>query len=494
MKKARLRILPSGREITALQGTPLVDLLHELGVEFPCGGAGSCGKCRVKLTHGELSCSPSHSRTMDRLGLEAPWHLACMCELRGDADIELEQFSTFILADQSTFEFSPSRGYGIAIDVGTSTMVAQLLDLRSARVLAVETALNPQGRFGADLVTRLEKALSGKSAEMTRLLRAAVGRMLHELLRRTGVDRLERILLVGNTVMHHFFCELPLAPLSQYPFHSRHLGACSFSPGDLGWDLEAGAIEFLPSIGSFVGSDILAGIHATGMLGRESYSILVDLGTNGEIVAGNRNGAICASTAAGPAFEGARISMGMQASAGAISGVAIRKGELECRVIGKLRARGICGSGLLDAVAVLHQLGRIGEFGEIRDGSEAISLSDGVVLSAADIQEFLLAKSAISTGIHILLRKLGIGTDQVSQLYLAGGFGTYVNEKHLNTTGMISLDPRRVIKLGNTALMGAKMSLLSGPGLARSALSGIRHMNLEAEADFQDLFISGLKL
>ena len=175
-----------------------------------------------------------------------------------------------------------------------------------------------------------------------------------------------------------------------------------------------------------MGSDILAGIHATGMWRRKEYSVLVDLGTNGEIVVGNSESLLCASTAAGPAFEGAKISMGMLATTGAISSVSDREEGLICSVIGNVAASGICGSGLIDAVAVLLERGELGDFGEIISGDEAVELTKEVTLTAKDIQEFLLAKAAIAVGLTILIRKLEITAEEIVHIYIAGAFGNYI--------------------------------------------------------------------
>jgi uncharacterized 2Fe-2S/4Fe-4S cluster protein (DUF4445 family) len=292
--------------------------------------------------------------------------------------------------------------------------------------------------------------------------------------------------------MQHLFSGLDITPLSYFPFESPTLEAQQFSSEDLAWDMACGDIRFCPSIGSFVGSDILAGIHATGMWKKEQYSVLVDLGTNGEIVAGNRERLLCASTAAGPAFEGSRISSGMLATTGAISSVQSFPKGISCKVIGNVPARGICGSGLIDAVAVLLDRGLIGEFGEILSGQDRIALQGEVGLSQKDIQEFQLAKAAISAGLFILLRALGIDKSDIADIYIAGAFGTFINLSKMLRTGMMDFPPDRFHKLGNSALMGAKMLLFSEEGIEQDILSVCRHVNLESEKDFQDIFVDQL--
>src|SRR5690606_4508017 len=191
------------------------------------------------------------------------------------------------------------------------------------------------------------------------------------------------------------------------------------------------------SIGSFVGSDILAGIAATNMAESENYTILIDLGTNGEIVLGNRDRIICASTAAGPAFEGAKISQGMRAVTGAVSSIQLESEKMNCHIIGNVPAKGICGSGLIDAMAVLLQHEKIGMFGEINSGEEKIELTKNIFLTQQDIREFQLAKAAIAAGLQILLNQFKISFNEVENVFIAGGFGNFLNLKNVIQTGLI---------------------------------------------------------
>lgn len=414
-----------------------------------------------------------------------------MSRATSDLTLEVGQYEAMIQADDTLFEFEPLKGFGVAVDLGTTTLVAQLVDLSNAKVLAVETALNPQRRWGSDLVSRLEAALAGNEGELTRMIREEIGAMIQKLIIERKIS-LERIVLVGNTVMQHLFAGSDIRPLSFYPFESSDLGIKRFQASELQWDIRCNQIEFYPSIGSFVGSDILAGIHATGMRYRKEYSVLVDLGTNGEIVAGNSERLLCASTAAGPAFEGAMISSGMLATTGAISSVTVSTQGISCSVIGNVPAIGICGSGLIDAVAVLLERGLIGAFGEILSGDSAIDLTESVTLTAKDIQEFQLAKAAIATGLEILLRKLGIGPAEVSHIFIAGAFGTYINLEKMLRTSMMDFPLDRFRKLGNSALIGAKMSLFSGMEVPDGILAITSHINLESEEDFQDIYVEKL--
>jgi uncharacterized 2Fe-2S/4Fe-4S cluster protein (DUF4445 family) len=269
----------------------------------------------------------------------------------------------------------------------------------------------------------------------------------------------------------------------------------SFTSAELGWNFPAAkTIHFFPSIGSFVGSDILAGIAATELYNKEKYTALIDLGTNGEIAVGNREHIICASTAAGPAFEGSSLSVGMRAVTGAVSSLRLVGSKIESSVIGNTEPKGICGSALIDAVAILRKLELIGMFGEICSGEESLQIDRTVWLSQKDIYEFLLAKSAIAAGIDILSRSLGIDPSEIDEVYIAGGFGNFITVEHLISTGMVESTEEKIHKMGNTALIGAKMFLFENGNPTAEILGKTRHVNLEGFPDFQDIYISKMML
>lgn len=489
MNKHTIHLLPLGKTLTVNDKTPLIDVLNEFGIDFPCGGKGTCGKCKVKLLDGNIAVSESHHQKLEALGLSSEWRLACYSDCSENLTFEVDQFNHLILADETEFEFVPQVGFGIAIDLGTTTLVAQMIDLSTAKVLAVETRLNPQLKFGADLISRIQACLEGNAAEMTRMIRFSVGSMIELLLQKHDVA-IQRVSIVGNTVMHHIFCDFDLSPLAVYPFHSAHLSQKEFDSSDLGWHFEVlEKVVFHASIGGFVGSDILAGIVATGLHQNEGYSALIDLGTNGEIVLGNKEQMVCASTAAGPAFEGTNISMGMRAVTGAISSMHIVDDEIKVNVIGHAVPKGLCGSALVDAVAILRKLDKIGPFGEIRSGDKSIPIYGKVELTQKDIYEFQLAKAAIAAGLEILCRTLSITEADIDSVYIAGGFGNYINVQHLVTTGMVHLATEKIHKRGNTALLGAKLLLFQNGKTAEQILAKTKHISLESDPNFQNTYL-----
>ena len=298
MKKHTISLYPLGKKLLVNDQTPLIDALHEYGVEFPCGGKGTCGKCKVRLLEGEVEVTGSHQEKLRKLSLTPDWRLACYSRCTDNITLEIGQFDHLILADESDFEFQPQPGFGVAVDVGTTTLVAQLVDLQSGKVIAAETMLNPQVKFGADLISRIQACLDGHTDEMCRSIRSAVGTMT-SLMVKNQQEPVRRVVLTGNTAMQLIFSNGDLSPLATYPFHTDDLGLKSFKAEELDWPFPVKeSILFFPSIGSFVGSDILAGIAASGMHRKEEITALIDLGTNGEIVVGNQHAIVCASTAA----------------------------------------------------------------------------------------------------------------------------------------------------------------------------------------------------
>ncbi|HTY57660.1 MAG TPA: ASKHA domain-containing protein [Bacteroidota bacterium] len=488
----RITLRPMGAAFDVPRGSPLQEVLFPYGVEFPCGGRARCKGCRVRVLEGSIPVTAEQARILSRSELDAGWRLACHCLAEDDLTLELAQWEAAILSDEAPFSFTPRSGLGVAIDVGTTTLVAQLLDLRTADVLAVTTALNAQAKHGADVMSRVGYAVNEKKQEvLTRAIRTQTGAMIEDLLRRgkAGADALTDVVLVGNTVMHHLFCGIDCTPLSHYPFEPEQDGMIAFSPGDLGWK-SGGRIRFLPCLGGFVGSDILAGVLAVNLHRSDTPLCLIDLGTNGEIVIGSKRGLLCCSTAAGPAFEGARISMGMRAATGAIAEVAPGEGGgFACKTLGDVRPRGICGSGLVDAAAVLLDAGRITSGGRFTNREESIMLAEPVALTQTDVRELQLAKGAIAAGVRILLAKSGLTGDDIARVYLAGAFGNYVNTASARTIGLVNFPSEKVVPSGNTALRGAKRALFDEPGAYDALAGSVRHIALDSDGDFQDVYV-----
>ena len=492
--RVTIALRPRGEIVTVDRGTPLRLVLQEYGVEFPCGGHAGCAGCRVRVTGGTPPPDEDQAAVLTAAELADGWRLACRCVADRDLVLQVEQWETVVLADRSPLAFAPREGLGIAVDLGTTTIVAQLLDRQSGRVLAVCSAVNPGTAWGSDVISRMQAACDcATRRQLVTTLRRAVGALVTGLAdaAHTGTRQVESIVIAGNTVMHHLFCDIDLTPLSRAPFEPAEPEARRLCARELGWTVTGDPlVRFLPCLGGFVGSDTLCGILATRMMEREQPILLIDLGTNGEIVVGNRERALCASTAAGPAFEGGRIGMGMRASTGAISEVGLAGGRFRCQVIGNVAPRGICGSGLVDAVACGLDAGWIEASGRLTSGAGTLEIIAPVHLSQQDIRQLQLAKAAIAAGTRILLDRFGLTNAAEVPIFLAGAFGNYVNRASARRIGLVCAPDARLHPAGNTSLIGAKLALLADQDDDFGVLgTRIEHVPLASDPAFQEIFI-----
>jgi uncharacterized 2Fe-2S/4Fe-4S cluster protein (DUF4445 family) len=479
----RIRLEPLAIAFDIARDASLAPSLAEHGVEFPCGGEGICGGCGVRVLAGTLPITAADREQFSGQQLAAGWRLACQARAGEPLVLECGQWHMDVLTDTARLAAGRKQGLGIAIDLGTTTVAAQMVDLASGNVLAVETMLNPQSPWGSDVMSRIRAVLEG--ADLATPIRAG----LRDVVVRLAGGReheIAEVVLVGNTVMHHLFSGLDVEPLAHVPFASPALGEQRFRAGELGWPLgESCEIRFASCIGGFVGSDILAGMIAAGLTQGEELTALIDLGTNGEIAIGSRRGVVCASTAAGPAFEAGAIRMGMRAVAGAVSHVSLGNGALHATVIGDVAARGICGSGLVDAVAAGLRSGAVFPSGRVADGSKILPIAEPVVLYQSDIRELQLAKGAIAAGFKLLLKQMGAGVRDLQSVSLAGAFGNYVQIDSAIDIGLLAAPKELIHAAGNTALRGAKMMLLEEES---PVLPKIEHCSLAADPHFQEEF------
>jgi uncharacterized 2Fe-2S/4Fe-4S cluster protein (DUF4445 family) len=476
---------------------PLADLLLAEGVEFPCGGEGSCGECRVRAIRGELPVTPAMRDHLTDEELREGWRLACC--LAGATvpaaplQVEVRQWQTIVLSDEAPLILEPRDGFGVAVDLGSTTLVLQCVDLRTGEIVATQSALNDQARFGADVMSRVQHALAFPGV-LTGVIRQQIGAMLEAA---ADGREIREVLIAGNTVMHHLFCGCDVAPLASAPFRSAAIAMVTRPGAELGWMGHRDTpVTFLPCIGGFAGSDLMAGMVACGLGSASSTEALMDLGTNGEIALTNGIDIVCASTAAGPAFEGGRISCGMRAGPGAIHQVERRNGALHWHVIGGGDPCGICGSGLLDATAEALDAGEVAASGRMRKPSQRIALAGGLTLTQRDIRELQLAKGAVASGLEMLRRELGVA--EIECLHLAGAFGNYARERSARRTGLLPPGDEHVAKVhaaGNAALRGTRLLLLqpnSRQALLDALLRRTRHVELAALAGFEDAFVGAL--
>ncbi len=461
----------NGASYTCPIGTVLGDLMqsHSHG-HMPCGGHGKCGKCRVTVT-GEVSApAEDEKRALTPDELTQGVRLACRVTVLGDCTVTTaEQGRGQILIDgafpasMEKVPLTPSfEKYGVAIDIGTTTLAARLYD-RAGNLLSETSRLNPQSVWGADVISRMEAAMAGNAEKIADVTRYSLNKMLSELAEDAGLETadIQAVVITGNTVMLHLLTETDVEPLTHAPFAAERLFGERLDAFELGLTaLPPDAAVYLPPcIAAFVGADTVTATLASDLCEIPETALLCDIGTNGEMVLWHENTLYACSTAAGPAFEGAGISMGMSGRMGAIDRVWISGGELQAHVIGEADPIGLCGSGLVDGVACLLDTEMLDETGYLEDAPAVIS--EPVTVTQEDIRAVQLAKSAIHAGMRTLIHTAGLSCDGVDTLYIAGGFGSYLDVKNAGKIGLLPEElTDRVTVLGNAALTGAAMLLL----------------------------------
>jgi uncharacterized 2Fe-2S/4Fe-4S cluster protein (DUF4445 family) len=442
-------------------------------------------------------------RTLPQVLRDAAFHVTAV--LAGDQLVAVEGGDT------------TGECFGVAFDVGTTTLVGTLMNLRTGMAASVLSTLNGQAPFGADVISRISHGMNGPDsiAELRDAVVSTMNGILATLYAETGVNptRTYEAVVVGNATMLHLLLGIDPGPLAVMPFTPAFMEPLSIVASEVGLDIHPqGFVQTLPALGAYVGADIVAGVLATGIVREDRLRVFVDVGTNGEIVLGNGQRALATAAPAGPAFEGSQIRCGMRATDGAIEGVTLGD-TVELQVIGgDVPAEGICGSGLVDAVAQLLLVGLLDHSGRMKarddvprhplrdrlidvDGIRAFLLADGVYLTQRDIRELQFAKGSIATGIKVLMDILGVETKDLDEVLLGGSFGSYLNPESAKIIGLVPpVDVDRIIAVGNSAGEGAKIALLSyrERQVAFELPSRIEYIELSGRTDFNDAFVSVL--
>jgi len=598
---------PHGRTVHVLPGAKVLEAAGRAGmtVETPCGGAGVCGKCRVRIPSGASQPCEAERSAFTADQLRDGWRLACQTTIRqqtvihvpreslfadqhqiltesragvvkevlpavrkvyvqlppptleeNDADLlRLERTigpvrvgldllrelpgllrrdgfaGTAVVTDHHLIDFEPgdttSQCYGAAFDIGTTTLVGCLLDLTDGEELAVASAVNPQVRMGDDVLSRIKHACSSPAA-LAQLREAVVGgvrEMLAGMCAEAGVPcrYVYELAFAGNTTMQHLLCGIDPSPLGQVPFAPAHARGLVVPAEELGLAIHPRAAAYVfPVISGFVGGDSVAGMLATRLAEQDGPVLMVDIGTNGEIMLANGGKLWAASTAAGPAFEGARISCGMRAASGAIEKV-VFDGDLRLETIGDVPPVGICGSGLIDLAAELLSMRVISPEGRLSPPDEAdaslpqalrrrmqldekdqacfvVADGDGeratVRITQRDVREMQLAAGAIRAGIAILLKQAGLAAGDLQRVLIAGGFGSFIRRSNAQRIGLLpgQIDHGRIHYVGNTSLAGSRWALLSTGARkkAEELARRTRHVELATDGEFQARFAEAM--
>ena len=438
--------LPENNKIFSVSaGVNLLDALKENGIypDAPCGGNGTCGKCTMLVNGTEV--------------------LACKTVVDRDMTVVLPRAEIRTLQESFCAEQSidPLRdGYLLAFDIGTTSVVCVLLDGKTGAELAQSSVLNPQVAYGADVITRIQQAVQGKLAFLTQLIRHAMTDLTQTVCDDAGISpkKVGVVSVVGNPAMQQLFLGICPENLSEIPFAPALTEAKAVSCKEILPICSEAQLLIVPDIAGFIGADTIGCLLATKLYEDDALTLLVDIGTNGEMVLGNRDGMIACATAAGPALEGANIQFGMRAAEGAIDHVWTEDGKILCSVIGGGAAKGICGSGLVDAVAVGLQLGLINKRGRILSDDHVLPLTERIYLTQEDIRQVQLAKGAIYAGIVLLAKQLGVEIEEIQKVQLAGAFGSFLNPENACRIGLLpEALLQKIEAVGNAALSGAKM-------------------------------------
>ena len=486
----------------AWEHTTLLEVFQELGItqlHAPCGGNGTCRKCMVKVEGiGEV--------------------LACQILCEDGMCITIPEEQKSLIAERGSCYLYPTdgeEGLVAACDIGTTTVVCHLLDGSTGERLGTVSAPNAQRSFGADVISRIQASSEYGLNRLRDAIVAQLNLMLMQLKAQTGrAESIRMLAVAGNTVMCHLFCGLSPESIGVVPFTPLSLFGEIYDADTIGIR-NCEKVYVLPSVAGYVGGDIVSDLAAVQMhsseLARdgEKETLLLDIGTNGEMVLGRSGEFVCCATAAGPAFEGAEIAMGMPAASGAISKVWMEDGKICCSVIDDAKAIGICGSGLIDALAVFLETGLLDETGLIADENDVdkafarylgkdengscIWLTEEVKVTQADVRKLQLAKASIAAGIQILLEERQIAVTDVEQVILAGGFGSFLNKKSAAAIGLIPAKLEQMtVPVGNAAGEGAVSAALSKA--ARQELGRLqkemRYVELSTHKKFSDVYMA----
>jgi uncharacterized 2Fe-2S/4Fe-4S cluster protein (DUF4445 family) len=552
---ATVHFIPHGIAVPVVAGSRLIDAARAAGIrmETPCDGAGTCGKCKAKVGRDALQClSGDAHRSLTQAERDAGWVLACQTTVHGDLHVEMDAFDSDglqILSEgqKLAVELAPwvrksyaaeaettqvlagdvllatesgdttAEIYGIAVDIGTTTLVTTLLDLRTGAELGVTSSLNPQAVHAQDVLSRIK--MGSKPAGLQKLhaeLIEEISRQTTQLAFKFGValKNIYEAVFSGNTTMLHLATRTDPASLGKYPYTLSLSGGQHVKAHDIDLGISPHGLVYLPPIFSaYVGADITAGILSTRLAEQPGVVLLVDIGTNGEMVLSVDGRLTATSTAAGPAFEGMNIACGMRASRGAVELVALGEDGIRVETIAGGDPVGICGSGLLDVVGELASKGGLDKSGrfqnngashghpwrdqwETLDGKPVFRIAGPVYLTQKDVRQVQLAKGAIRTGIEMLLKAAGIEAARVDRVLIAGSFGFHLRTASLIHLGLLPKEfDDRVEFVGNTSKSGAEAFLLNRDAREemKQAVAQVEVLELANDPAFEKSFIQSLR-
>lgn len=521
-KQVQIIVEPDNKRGVFPKGTTLYKALYTLGISMnaSCGGFGKCGKCLVKVLKNAPPPRESDKMFISSNMLKEGFRLACQTKLMKDMRVFVppetkrhisqtiygkgKRVNEIICIEEGD---TTSMSYGIAVDIGTATITALLVDLLTENIISRAFSVNPQAAFGEDVISRIANALNRYGLRnLQTSVRGGINLVLNELIGTSGIERkyIYEVVFVGNTGMHHLFLGIPPNSLAVSPYIPLVRESLYIKATDIGIDFPSYTRCYIfPNIAGFVGGDTVGAVMSSGMLRSKKTKLLIDIGTNGEIVLSSKERVCAVSCAAGPAFEGVRLSCGMPASKGAIEGVDIEGGNIRLKVIGGEGPKGICGSGIIDLLAQLLRMGIIDKTGRLKRNDKIIPTKEGLVfplteyiyISQGDIRQLQLAKAALRAGIEILKKYMKIKDKDIDEVLIAGAFGNFLRRESLTKIGIIpKVLLEKVHFIGNAAIEGARLALLSKKirREAENISKRVEYLELMGRVDFQEEFLNAM--
>lgn len=484
----------------------ILEFLREknIHIDAACNGLGVCGKCKIKLESTDVSIS--ERKLLGEENIKSGYRLACMHSIEeADKEFILKSFESEKKPDSIvlTESFTPKiihtniqEKYGIAIDIGTTTVAMELIDLKNAKIISKVADVNSQVKFGFDVMSRIAFTLENKEGLSTlqKSIVDTLNTLINKLIDKSKIKKedIAELAVSANTTMCHILLGESVESLGKFPFLPGFTEVKRVCAKDIGIDIDATLIT-LPHISGFLGSDIVSGVYASGICDDKDKNILfIDIGTNGEMLLKTDNNLLATSCAIGPALEGMNISCGIRAGIGAIDDFHIDEADISYTTIGNTEPIGICGSGVLSMVRELLKSGFINKMGAIDkkcldsnhsfikaddSGKPFIKINDNLYFTAKDIRQVQLAKGAILSGIRALIKKAGIETCDITRVCIAGQFGKYISMDSFFGVGLLPKEfEGKVEYLGNTSLTGAYMALLD-----KNAIEYMTEISVETE-------------
>ena len=455
----------NNRIVEVADGTILSDILMKSGevLPHPCGGKGNCRKCLVLVNGKE--------------------ELSCQYKIKSDIVVVLPENDDIFSETGVEESRKVTQNTCLCLDIGTTTLALALISLDNKNIIKVKTATNPQRAYGSDVITRIEYSNKNGVFELQKCLIKEINKMIDEL----GVSSESTMYVAGNTTMLHIFFGIAPSPMGVAPYTPVFLDSKIIKGSEIGLN-NIEKIISLPCISAFVGADLVAGIRYTELPENNKYNLLVDLGTNAEIVLYNKDKLYCTSAAAGPCFEGANITCGMSATDGAIYSYSI-DGSYE--TINNVKAKGICGTGLIDIISVLLGKGIIDETGYME--CEEYFITDGVEITQKDIRQYQLAKSAVYSGLTAILKEKTISFESIENLFISGGFSAKINIDNAVKTTLLPRELKnKVIVLNNSSLLGTIKYACEKNDLS-FYLNNVEYIDLSTNSQFMELFVENME-